>query len=479
MKPEHFDFGGGAHQTVLHPAVLIAMVFGIVLILTLPRRHCVVPFLATALLVPVGQVIFAAGVHWFVLRVLILAGCVRLLLDKARTPGKLFPHGFNTLDKLFVAWAFYRGVAAILLFQDKGAAVYQAGFWLQAFGGYFLLRYLVQDVEDVIRAAKTLAVLVVILALCMANERFRDVNIFGYAQSLSITPSIRGGLIRAQATFGTPILAGCIGATMVPLFYWLWKAGKAKLLAVAGIVASTMMVFFSASSTPALAFVSGIGALFLWPMRRWMRILRWGIVISLLGLAFVMKAPVWFVISHVNVTGSSDSYDRAMLIDTFVRHFKDWWLIGTNQTGSWGWDMFDLANQYVAEAETGGLFALVCFIAIVSKCFSRLGKMRKQIAGDKHQEWLCWSLGAVMFAHVMAYFGVSYWDQTIVWWFTSLAMISTVTASLESPWDKKSADNLDGAISSPEWLEESTEPSLAASLLALHQSPSLGDYDRA
>ncbi|HEX5470991.1 MAG TPA: hypothetical protein VFW73_03850, partial [Lacipirellulaceae bacterium] len=158
--------------------------------------------------------------------------------------------------------------------------------------------------------------------------------------------------------------------------------------------------------------------------------IRWSIVACIVALAVVMNAPVWFVIAHVDVVGGSGGYDRATLIDVCIRHIRDWWLIGTNQNGGWGYDMWDMSNQFIAEAETGGLFALVCFVAIISKCFGRLGTMRRRVKPD--QQWLFWCLGSVMLAHIFAFFGVAYWDQTQIWWFALLAMICAVTASTEA-----------------------------------------------
>jgi hypothetical protein len=431
MAPENLRFGGGVSETALHPVVLGAMLLAILLILVLPRRQVIVPFLLFTFLVPQGQQIYVGGVHWLVLRIVILAGCLRLLIDKFKTKGKLFPNGSNGIDRAFVVWALYAGLAPILLFQTSAVVPTQMAFWLQSFGGYLFLRYSIQDDEDITRATKTLALLTLVLGLCMANEHFYGVNIFGYTGSGPIIPFVRDNLIRAQACFAHPILAGCFGATLVPLFYWLGKGGRAKGLAATGMLGSTLMVLFSISSTPAMAWVGGIGALLLWPARRVMRGVRWGIALTLVGLHLVMKSPVWFLISRVNLTGSSDAWSRAMLIDTFFRHFKDWWLVGA-ETSGWGYDMWDLSNQFVAVGETGGLLAFICFIALISRSFGRLGKMRRQVAGDRNQEWLYWSLGAVMFAHIVAYFGVSYFDQTSIWWFAFLAMVSAATAGLRT-----------------------------------------------
>jgi len=163
-----------------------------------------------------------------------------------------------------------------------------------------------------------------------------------------------------------------------------------------------------------------------------MRAVRWGILLTIVALGVVMKVPVWFVIAHANVIASSTGYHRALLVDNFFKHFRDWWLIGTNQTGNWGYFMWDHTNQFVAEGEEGGLVTFTCFIAMISQGFSRLGKMRRQVEGDRKQEWFFWSLGAIMVSQIFAFLGVRYWDQMAIWWWAFLAMVSAATALLQT-----------------------------------------------
>ena len=101
--------------------------------------------------------------------------------------------------------------------------------------------------------------------------------------------------------------------------------------------------------------------------------------------------------------------------------------------------MWDLSNQFVAEGEVGGLVTFVCFLAIITRSYSRLGGMRKQVG--RKEGWLVWSLGAVMAAHIFAFFGVSYWDQTQIWWFAFLAMISAATVGLQKAPGGEEADD--------------------------------------
>ena len=413
------DLGHGASGTVLHPIVAVALLVTIVLMLRRPRKYVIVPLLLCTFLVPRGQQVMLAGAHFYVRLILALAGFIRVAKDKFLIAG-----GLNSVDKIVIVWACYRVFADIVTNWPVGASE-QMALLLSVLCGYFLLRYLIQTEDDVARAAKTLAVIALILGISMVLERRLMVNLFGtYLGGAPTGPEIRNGAARAQATFGHSILAGCFGGTLVPLFVWLW-ARKARLAAVAGIAGSIMMVLTANSSTPVLAFVAGILGLLLWPVRRSMKAIRWAIMILIVGLAIGMNAPVWYIIAHINVVGGSGGYDRAFLLDTCAQHFKDWWLIGTNQNGNWGYDMWDQSDQFVAEAEIGGIVVLVCFVAIITKCFSRLGTMRRRVRPK--QQWLLWCLGSIMLANIFAFFGVAYWDQTQVWWFAFLAMICAMT----------------------------------------------------
>jgi hypothetical protein len=179
-----------------------------------------------------------------------------------------------------------------------------------------------------------------------------------------------------------------------------------------------------------------------------MRPIRWGIVLGIGVLALVMKAPVWFLLAHIDLVGGSSSYHRAQLVDQCIRRFADWWLLGANNNQDWGWDMWDIQNEFVAEALRGGLAALVFFVLITTKAFSRIGIVRWSVRSNRHQEWLTWTLGAVLFAHVVAFVGADYFDQTRFWWYTSLAFVSATIApsltkraegpaveSADSTWD--------------------------------------------
>ncbi|MGI0134222.1 MAG: O-antigen ligase family protein [Candidatus Micrarchaeaceae archaeon] len=424
-------YGGGVAETVLHPIVAVAMILAIIGILLLPRKYAVVPFLLVVFLSPYGQELYIGGVHLFVVRILILTGWARIAWTKLSSKSEICTGGVTAVDKAFFLWAIFRASAGILLYRGaSGAIIFQFGFLWDALGGFFLLRFLIQDEESIVRVIKTFAAVAAVLAVTMVNEKLHDQNIFGFLGGVSISPEIREGSIRAQGPFAHAILAGVFAATLLPFFLWLWQSKKARLAAIAGAIGCTIMVVTCASSTPLLAYMAVILGLCFWPLRKYMRMIRWGLVFLLIALALVMKAPVWFLIDHVDLVAGNSGYHRAMLIDTCIRHFSDWWLIGTNQAVNWGFDMWDMSNQFVAEAESGGLATLICFLLMISWSFGRIGRARKLVDGDRKQEWLLWFLGVALFSNIVAFFGISYFDQTKFLWFALFAMITVATAPI-------------------------------------------------
>ena len=429
MEPENYKFGGGVNETVLHPIVLIAMIISILLVLLLPRKYVLVVFLISTFLIPGGQQFLVAGVHVFVFRVIVLTGLIRMLWIKFSSQEPVLGTPWNSVDTAFLLSVVLHALAFTLLYLAAAAVINQFGYIWDFLGGYFLLRYAIHDETDIRCAIKCFAVLAAVMAICMIREQITGQNIFGLLGGVRLESEVREGRIRSEAVFQHSILAGTFGAVLFPLFAWLWKNGKDGILAVIGAVSCLIVTVTCFSSTPVLAFAAGIFAIFFWPFRHYMRLVRWGIVCGLLGLSLVMKAPVWFLIAHVGVLGGSSTYHRADLVDTFVRHVGDWWLLGTANNNSWGYFMFDTSNSYVAEGVTGGLFALIFFIATISRSFGRVGNARKAVEGsDRQAEWLLWLLGCALFANTVAFFGISYFDQMKVSWFALLAMVSAATA---------------------------------------------------
>jgi hypothetical protein len=432
MEPRGPNFGGGATATILHPAVLVAMLLAIVFIFVLPRKYVIVPVLVTSFMIPLGQQFYVAGIHLFVCRILMLAAFVRALISKAAKERSNYAGGWTSIDTAFTFYVIISASAMMAQYPDAGALVNQIGYLWDYLLGYFLMRSLIRNERDTFLVVKCFAGLMVLLGAAMVIEQMKMVNVFGLLGGVAAVPEVREGKIRSQGVFQHSLTAGTFAATAVPLFLLLWRNGRSKILATVGFLAATVMTVTTQTSTSLLTYAAGVGAVFLWPLRKKMKNVRTGLVVVLIALHLVMKAPVWFLIARIDLTGSSSSYHRAELIDQFVNHFSSWWLIGTKDAATWGWDMWDAQNMYVSVGEAGGLAALVFYILVISRSFARLGKARRRAATRK-QEWLLWFLGAALFANVVAFFGVNYFDQSRVAWFALISMICACTMPVMSP----------------------------------------------
>jgi hypothetical protein len=428
-------FGGGAGASILSPAVAVLLaVFGI-LILLLPRKFVIFPFLSGAFLIWLGAQIYVGGVHWLALRILILFACVRLAFARPRGEVKpsRFGGGFTGIDRAFLGYVLVQAACVMLLFQQTQAVINQFGFLVDFIGGYFVIRFLIQDRDDLYRALNCLACLSALLAFGMVFEQLRQINLFAMLAGIALSPGVREGKIRSQGVFQHAIPAGTVAATWIPLFILLWKNGKAKLLAGVGLVSATLMTLTSQSSTPLLAYAASLLGICMWPLRSKMKWVRRGIVAVIVVLGLGMKAPVWFLIARIDLTAGSSGYHRALIVDQFIRHFWDWWLIGVKDTAQWGWDLWDVQNQYVAAGETGGLMAFCLFVAVIVRAFVRLGDARKLAENDKREQWLYWLVGCSLFSNALAFIGANYYDQSRISWFLILASVNLVTASLVQP----------------------------------------------
>jgi hypothetical protein len=268
------------------------------------------------------------------------------------------------------------------------------------------------------------------IAFVMLNEQITGRNIFAVLGGVPEHSAVREGYLRSQGPFAVYLTAGAFGATLIPLALCLWHKGGSRLLASLGVVAAATITVTSRTSTAISACLAMVIGLAMWPLRDKMRAIRWGIVTTLVGMHLSMKGPIWALIGRVDIVGGSTGWHRFKIVDNFIHHFWDWWLLGSNNYWTWegGDDMWDTANQYVATGESTGLFSLIFFIAAIVYCFKYLGKAMNAARRDSRQAWFLWLLGVALFSHLVAFLGISYFDQTSIYWYALLAMIVAVAA---------------------------------------------------
>jgi hypothetical protein len=403
---------------------LLAMAF---VILWSNRRNAVGAVLAIAALIPLGQQITLFGLHFYFLRILILVGLCRLLIKQETNGFKLV-----TLDKLFICWMVVGFICELL----RGGSAETFGAVYDAAGIYFLIRIWTQTSEDVLAHLRLLAFLAIIVGICMAWETIRREDLFYVFGGVAKIPTERDGRFRAEGPFLQPILAGTFGATLFPLLIGLWRnGGRGRWLVLGGIVGSVIITVASASSGPLLTFVAALIGFGLWPMRERMHFFRRSIVIVLIGLTLVMNAPVWYLIARMSDVTGGGGWHRSWLIQQFMTHLSQWWLVGTSYTANWAPggevmpnnpNMMDITNQYVAQGIHGGILCLGLFVAIIVICFKTVGRfVRGELEPTVHRIML-WALGVSLASHCAAFISVSYFDQIQVFWFWLLAVIAGV-----------------------------------------------------
>jgi hypothetical protein len=187
-----------------------------------------------------------------------------------------------------------------------------------------------------------------------------------------------------------------------------------------------VIIFTAASSGPYLTALIAIAGLLFWRLRKYMRALRWGVVVVLVALHLVMKSPVWFILARVDVVSGSTGFHRAYLIDRAVATFSQWWLLGIKSTELFGEQIHgDITNQYIMEGINSGFLTMILFILIIVNCFRVIGRIAKRKDLSLNVRQTAWAMGAVLFAHAITFLSISYFDQNVVNWYLLLALIAT------------------------------------------------------
>jgi hypothetical protein len=414
-------------QTILNPlGIALTLSMG-VLLLILPRRFALLPIAVITCYMTFGQRVVVAGLHFTMLRVLVLFGCARIAL---RTEFRALK--WTRIDTLVVLWVLANVMVYVLLRQTLEALIYRLGFAYDALGLYFLFRVLVQNIEDVKRACRLFAVLIFPLAICMCIEKVTGRDLFYVFGGVGQFTGIREGVLRCMGPFRHPILAGTFGAVWVPLFVGLWWQGKGnRFLALLGILSGTVITILAGSSGPLGTYLAGIVGIGMWTMRNHVRLIRRGIVALLVALEIAMKGHVWYIFGYISDLGlgfkGATGWHRSVVLDVAIRHFSTWWLLGTTDADMAHFGVFagDLTNQYVVEAQQGGLLTLILFICVIVIAFSIVGTaMRAVRLESRCSHLLLWAVGSALFAHVITFLGVPYFDQNIVNWYLVLAFAS-------------------------------------------------------
>ena len=404
---------------------LLLTIVLLILQFTLPKKWAFLPLLIAAFHTTQAQVI----PYFSPVRILIVAGLFRFIVGgdfrwSARNPVDLI---ILFLGIIAIVTSFFHQ-PTISLAQPT---VSRIRLVIDIVGTFLYAKALITSLEDLKRLAKGIAYVALPLALGLLYTQFTLVNIYSLVGADSDT-LIREGRIRAAGPFGTPILAGTVGALIMPLCAMIWRENRS--VAKIGIITSLTIIYCSGSSTPIGAFLIGLTALLLWKLRLHMRtILIWSIVVLAL-MALVKTRPIWYLIALPDFVGGSTGWHRAYLIDMSIKYFDEWWLYGTEYTRHWmpyglpsHPEHSDLTNYYIHMGVHGGLLLVLAIILIFHYSFRIIKRTLHDFSNNSNQEeFTIWCVGALLFTHMITCLTISYFDQTFVLFYFLIAFISNL-----------------------------------------------------
>jgi hypothetical protein len=180
--------------------------------------------------------------------------------------------------------------------------------------------------------------------------------------------------------------------------------------------------------------MAGAGALCLWPIRNHLSKLRLGCVILYFVLIGVMSRPPYYLIGEIDLAGGSTGWHRANLIEMTFKHLSEWWLFGTDHTRHWmpaqgiGGDAMhtDITNYYIGMGVFAGLPGMLLIIIAIWIAFRWVGNIiNERIASQPEESFMIWCFGASLFAHAVTGISVSYFDQSILFFWLIVGVISS------------------------------------------------------
>ncbi len=424
MDPNTTPFDLGEYAvSVVHPTALLALALCTLILLVTSSKSVLIPFLIIGTFMTAAQRIHLGQFDFTMMRLLLIGWIGRVVL---RSEGQ--PITWNRLDSMVTVYAIVGAVVYVLLWMDRTAVVFQLGRLFDIFLIYFLLRISIQSSEQIFVFVRALAWVMLLSSVFMLVEHLAHFNLFSIFGGVRETVWIREGRLRAQGSFSHAIMAGTFGAAFLPLFWALYfsKISRDRVVAVVGIVGSVTMTFAAASSGAVVTLLASIVAVLMWSFRQYVVLIRRAAIPVLFGLHLVMEAPVWHLISRVDLVGGSTGYHRYRLIDSAIRNFSEWAVIGVRGTAHWGWMMHDVTNQFIKVAVDGGLIALVVFVLLLGSAFRITGRARQLAFSHSMFARLHWAWGAVLFAHIVSFLGVSYFGQMNYFWYFTLAAIASL-----------------------------------------------------
>ena len=412
--PSRFSHNEFTNQMVLHPFGVLGLCLAVISLITLSRKHAIIPVVLLLCFIPSAQRILVGTVDFQFLRILGIVGLLRILV-KAEYKGvrwKLADLVMLVFVGLPMITVFLRGVG--------GSFMNVAGQGLDLISMYLIGRCLMRDRAAWGNFALAMVIIGIPVLVAFTFEKFTSRNVFSLFGGVPEFTALRNGKLRAQGAFAHPILAGVWWAAMTPIFLSMYYAHPnrtwGRMIAWFGVPISVTLVMLTASSTPIGGCLLGLGLWLIYPLRKQIVQLRWYIGIVLVALHFISKSGLHgLLMTRFTFVSGSTGYHRYLLIDAAIQRIPEWFLFGTRSTYSWGWGLDDVTCQYVAAAVSGGIILLACLLYMLvasTRAAYSIGQS-KGVPSERWRNWLAWGLVSSIAVHALCFLAVTYFGQAI------------------------------------------------------------------
>jgi hypothetical protein len=404
-------------QTITQPTIFITFLL-VALIFALPRRHVLVPYILASCFIPAHEHAMVLGLHFYVIRILVLAGIMRIWLR-----GEVRQIRWNRFDKLLLGWTLCGTAIYVIQQGDFQAVIYRSGQMVEILGMYWIGRQSIRSWDDMKRMIRVFAISGIILVPFFALEWATAQNPFSVLGR--VDTGLREGELRCRGPFSHYIVAGSFWACLFPLFVALAKTERRKPFYWAAAGSAVFIIMACHSSTPLGGLAAVIIFLAAYQYRALGRSMAIGFFACMIALHLVMKAPVWFLLGRIHVVAGSTGFHRALLIDRAVRYFGEWALFGTTDTSHWGTGLWDVTNQYILEGVRGGLLTMVLFVALLAVAIRTAGHYSTRKL-PRERQWLSWAFCVSIIAHCVMFISLAYFGQILMLLYLTFACIGMI-----------------------------------------------------
>ncbi|MEJ2647394.1 MAG: hypothetical protein P8016_03160 [Sedimentisphaerales bacterium] len=407
-----------------------------VLVLTVRPRHAFVIYIGALLWYPSFLAISIGTIDIMIGRVVVAVLFLRCLCDdRIRSRFK-----WSRLDK-WVTWSIVIYIGITLAVRPTWSIVEnRGGFFMDTWLSYMVARFIITDKAKLISIIKCVGIILLPLALlgCIESitgwqpfvplRRFRPWN----PQVGMTTVGSRWGFTRAVGPFSHPILFGGCFAMFLPLLWYLrYQKKDWKNLAYIFAGAAVIGALSSMSAGPWIMTIVIVFSLIMERHKKWVKPAFISFVLLCIVIQLASSTAFYYVFAKYGSRLGGAGMHRAILIDVAIRHFDQWWLVGTKGRDP-GWGPYlgmtwtDVTNEYILAGIRYGIAGVIVLCGVLTVAFKQIISSYKK-AQKKETRSLYWALGTILFAIAVVWISVSFFGQLISLFYAMLGIISAST----------------------------------------------------